>query len=69
MAAAREAAVAAGKEWMNFTIGGIHIDEKNLYPSPVSERCGSDPGSESRAPEPFAEAGNAYQLWFMGNSM
>src|SRR2546423_9488602 len=58
----------AGKEWMDFTISGIYIDKKDFTIPGFRER-GSHPGSESRSSRPFAEAGNAYQLWFMGNSV
>src|SRR4030095_7382253 len=59
---------AAGKEWMNFTIGSIYIDEENFTITGFREG-GRYPGSESRSSRAFAKASNAYQLWFMGNSM
>src|SRR5438067_5505972 len=59
---------AAGKEWMNFTIGSIHIDKKNLTITGFREG-GSNAGSESRSSRAFAKAGNADQLRFMSNSM
>ena len=59
---------STGKEWMHFTISGIDIDKENFTISGFREG-GSYAGSESRSPRPFAETSNAYQLWFVGNSM
>jgi hypothetical protein len=53
---------------MNFTIGRIHIDQKDLAISSFRKRGGYS-SSESRSSRAVAEPGNAYQLWFMGNSM
>ena len=53
---------------MNFTISGIYIDEENFTITGFREG-GSYPGSESRSSRAFTKASNAYQLWFMGNSM